>query len=335
MGTRGSDNQKPVLISTFSRPKDRASRVFLSYSHADAAYVERLEKYLLEKGVDAWFDSQLKPGDMLSPALEAVMLEARCLIVVMSPQSAVSPWVKDEIGYARDIGLKIFPLLLSGDRWMLLSSQISEDVRSGSMPSSKFVDELKDHLEPRPSRVLDPKPDAGDSARAAEGVTPPPAGLDQVQEYVAASDWRAADVATYDVLLNLCGDTGPRRGLRSKRLSTELLAAIDYADLEAIDRIWATGSDNRFGIAAKLQVWQRHARASWDQADEWALADHLGWRSAGDHLRSYDDLQFTAVAPLGHLPSFRNPRLDGDARRVSLWISATTTIMKRFNECQS
>ncbi|HLY30012.1 MAG TPA: PQQ-binding-like beta-propeller repeat protein, partial [Ktedonobacterales bacterium] len=87
--------------------------VFISYSRADAARIDRLEAYLIGYGFQPWVDrSQLEGGQQWATHIEQAIQECAVVVVGLSPEAAISPWVTDELLYARQLGKPIIPVLL-------------------------------------------------------------------------------------------------------------------------------------------------------------------------------------------------------------------------------
>jgi hypothetical protein len=88
------------------------SRLFISYSRADGEFVLRLAGDLRAAGVDLWLDQEdIPPGARWDRAVEEAMKAAPSLLVVLSPVSAASQNVLDEVSYALDTGKRIIPIL--------------------------------------------------------------------------------------------------------------------------------------------------------------------------------------------------------------------------------
>jgi tetratricopeptide (TPR) repeat protein len=112
--------------------------VFISYSHDDQAYVERLAAYLEASGVPCWYDHELAVGDRWEHVIRAEIDQCAALVVVMTPASDASDWVKRELDRAAR-RKPIFPLLLNGEPFFRLSDVQFENVVDGRMPSAAFV----------------------------------------------------------------------------------------------------------------------------------------------------------------------------------------------------
>ena len=77
--------------------------IFLSYSSEDIEFVRRLRNDLVENGFNAWMDETHIPGghhwdDTVEEALE----NSELLILLISPNSVKSSFVRDEMDYALD-----------------------------------------------------------------------------------------------------------------------------------------------------------------------------------------------------------------------------------------
>ncbi len=108
-----------------------SGRVFISHASRDDAFVRDLRLALEGQGIPVWVDSRnLRGGDALAPEIEQAIEEARQVIVVLSPHTINSPWVRREIRQAceveqhrKDTGYRVIPLLLPGveptalERW--------------------------------------------------------------------------------------------------------------------------------------------------------------------------------------------------------------------------
>jgi len=65
-----------------------APDVFLSYSHADVEWAEKLRKELEERGISVLSDREVKPGDNWALALENAVKAAKTVILVIGPKGA-------------------------------------------------------------------------------------------------------------------------------------------------------------------------------------------------------------------------------------------------------
>ncbi len=86
------------------RPPDgnTGKRIFISYSHADRNFAEKLAHALHEEGEDVWWDRwEILAGDSLvGKIFEEGLSNAAAFVVLLSPNSAQSNWVRQELDVA-------------------------------------------------------------------------------------------------------------------------------------------------------------------------------------------------------------------------------------------
>jgi TIR domain len=95
--------------------------VFISHASADDVFVAELRGRLEVLGISVWVDSRsLRGGSKLAPEIEAAIAGAPHCLVVLSPSTVNSPWVRREVAKAlevargREDGYRVIPLLLPG-----------------------------------------------------------------------------------------------------------------------------------------------------------------------------------------------------------------------------
>ncbi len=75
--------------------------IFISYSSADVAQAEALEKLLQAKDLKVWRDkSELRPGDHVEFSVPEALKKSATVAVLWSESSIKSDWVKHEASYA-------------------------------------------------------------------------------------------------------------------------------------------------------------------------------------------------------------------------------------------
>lgn len=98
------------------------AHIFISHTSKDDGFVKELRESLEAYGLPVWADSRnLRGGSKLAPEIEAAIEAARQFIVVLSPNTINSPWVRKEIQKAleiertrKDEGYRAIPILLPG-----------------------------------------------------------------------------------------------------------------------------------------------------------------------------------------------------------------------------
>jgi hypothetical protein len=92
--------------------------MFISYSHADKDFVDKLAISLTSNRIPVWLDRwELKVGDSILDKLQEVLKDVRLLAVVLSKKSVESSWCRKELnaGILRELEEKhviVLPLLL-------------------------------------------------------------------------------------------------------------------------------------------------------------------------------------------------------------------------------
>ena len=74
--------------------------VFISNAEADQDLARRIARFLESSGFQVLDDSQVLPGDNWEDALSNALKESQAMVVLVSPQSAHSTRVSNEISYA-------------------------------------------------------------------------------------------------------------------------------------------------------------------------------------------------------------------------------------------
>ena len=106
-------------------------QVFLSYSGADRDFARQLASQLSKRGYDVWDSSdQLFPGDNWHLKIGEALQESKAMVVLLSPDSMKSQWVRREIEYAlgdRNYKGRLFPVLVRPAQdipWILRELQV-------------------------------------------------------------------------------------------------------------------------------------------------------------------------------------------------------------------
>jgi len=88
--------------------------VFITYSRADLAVAERLERALAAAGLPAWRDQNaVRPGDSFPDDIAAAIDSCFAVVWLASKASSQSTWVRRELAYATDAKKFIIPVHLN------------------------------------------------------------------------------------------------------------------------------------------------------------------------------------------------------------------------------
>lgn len=89
------------------------ANVFLSYDHEDVALARPIAAALEKAGHIVWYDRHIHGGAQYSRKIEQALDASDAVIVLWSPRSLESAWVRDEAAEGRDRG-KLVPLSVEG-----------------------------------------------------------------------------------------------------------------------------------------------------------------------------------------------------------------------------
>jgi hypothetical protein len=151
---------------------NRPPYIFISYSHDDKGYAHRLAEALEQEGLSAWIDDRIDYGTQWPDIIEEHLDSSSAFVVIMTPRSHQSNWVKNELSRAQRKGKPIYPLLLEGDEpWLSVEATQYVDVRSGAMPPQDFYENLAQFIPRRkpegPTAAIKDPEDAQVVARVA------------------------------------------------------------------------------------------------------------------------------------------------------------------------
>ena len=89
--------------------------VFVSYARADKALVVPLVAAIEAQGLSLWWDPDIAPGQQFDDQIETEMSAAKAVLVVWTPTSVTSRWVRGEAREAADRGILV-PVRLDNAR---------------------------------------------------------------------------------------------------------------------------------------------------------------------------------------------------------------------------
>ena len=203
-------------------------KLFISHSHKDRDFAERLARDLIAQGQDVWLDKwEIQPGDsIVSKIFEEGLSNASAFAIVLSKESVRSKWVREELNIAtvrriEDL-TRVIPLLkedveipsaLRTLHWVDMRSNFEDGVRA-------IVNAL--------AGVSD-KPTLGDIPAHLRSIAEPVAGLSRIASTVGLYLLQATDV-----------DEPFLRGIRNKELA-ESLSFTPTEVNDAVDELESQG----------------------------------------------------------------------------------------------
>jgi hypothetical protein len=102
------------------------AKVFISYSHADRKWLERLKRHLKplvrEGGLDCWDDTHIRPGDDWQEEIRTALDTAQAAVLLISADFFASDFIDESelpplLTAAQDRGVRVLPLILSASRF--------------------------------------------------------------------------------------------------------------------------------------------------------------------------------------------------------------------------
>ena len=149
--------------------------IFLSYARHDRATARAFAECLAEEGFKVWWDASLHSGETFDEVIERNLREAKAVVVLWSPRSVASRWVRAEATLA-DRRNKLVPAIIEPcDRPIVFelthTAELSDWQGDRSDPRWRiFVEDLMrlTHAQDRSDEATAPEP-------APKADEPPPA----------------------------------------------------------------------------------------------------------------------------------------------------------------
>lgn len=168
--------------------KPSRTQVFISYSHQDAKWLERLRVHLKplerEHAVQIWDDTKIAPGAGWREEIERAVESAKVAVLLVSADFLASDFIAGDelpplLSAAREEGAVILPIILSPSRF--LRTKGLAHLQSVNSPSAPLIDMTRGEQEAVFVKVaecieaaLDVAPDVSQGALAAAETAGPP-----------------------------------------------------------------------------------------------------------------------------------------------------------------
>jgi hypothetical protein len=116
----------PEVFSALPVPKESVNSVFISYSHRDSDFLERLMVHLkpLEKEglIDLWVDTKLQAGDQWRTTIEKALACARVAVLLITADFLASDFIVDNelpplLEKAESEGTRVIPVIVKPCRF--------------------------------------------------------------------------------------------------------------------------------------------------------------------------------------------------------------------------
>ena len=118
----------------------------------------------------------------------------------------------------------------------------------------------------------------------------------QLKAYLQNKEWQQADTETNKLILTIADE--------KSALDADSISKLDCESLEKIDELWTSNSDGKFGFTPQKQAYLETGNEfnEYTQSTYEEFGNKVKWRGFGV-WNLYDNLNFTNIAPVGHLPS--------------------------------
>jgi TIR domain len=150
-------SRRVLYLEHFVAPKVQITKpVFISYSHKDAKWLEKLKQFLRpledQELIRVWDDTEIRPGSEWLDDIRKALESARVAVFLLTQNFLDSPFIREKelpvlIEAAKNRGCLIF--------WIAVSSTTFEDSPlakfQGAIPPSEPLDLMS---EPEQSKVL-------------------------------------------------------------------------------------------------------------------------------------------------------------------------------------
>ncbi len=89
-----------------------AKKIFLSYSHKNKDFAEKVANDLEKVGHEVWWDiTDIEGGDRWAKEIQEGITQSEIFVIIVSPDAIISEWVEKEFIFASNKNMKIIPLL--------------------------------------------------------------------------------------------------------------------------------------------------------------------------------------------------------------------------------
>jgi hypothetical protein len=155
--------------------------IFLSYARHDRPTARTFARCLEEEGYTVWWDASLHSGETFDEVIEQSLRDARAVVVLWSPRSVASRWVRAEATLA-DRRNKLVPAIIEDcDRPIAFELTHTADLSGWDGDRDDvhwrvFVEDLRRHTHAPAHAVLPPPVAAAEPVRPSQPpVSPAPA----------------------------------------------------------------------------------------------------------------------------------------------------------------
>ncbi len=303
--------------------------IFISHASADDGFVRELRIKLELQGLTVWVDSRnLRGGDQLKPEIKQAIEEARHVLVVLSPKTINSAWVRDEIQMAEDVAktknkknedYRVIPLMLTGIEPAALKMWFKEEP-VGEKINQLEVGNLQENLPHILAALGERLPDDRPASTAIKTKPVAELLLELSDPKLTQQEDGTFQISSKAELEYIPADN-IQPSVKSRRfLFTSPIGQIELDDLRwYLEKyyLWPTGlfQDRTKEIEAKLPQWGKALYQAIFEQDECRTVIE-GWNQATDNDRHFSVRIDAAV--LGDNEDEQNNALEAASKLQSL-----------------
>lgn len=107
---KSESRSQPVAAKTDGNVT--AQYVFIAYAREDKVFVDELAERLRNARIALWYDDRIEVGTTIDLEIQEKIRHCYAMILIMSPESSESEYVKDEIACAKDNKKTLIPIQL-------------------------------------------------------------------------------------------------------------------------------------------------------------------------------------------------------------------------------
>jgi hypothetical protein len=198
---RGRDQRRAgeqCVGGNFSGVCVSGTDIFLSYARQDRARARTFAECLKDEGFQVWWDASLHSGETFDEVIERNLRDARAVVVLWSPRSVASRWVRAEATLA-DRRNKLVPAIIEPcDRPIVFelthTAELSDwDGDTSDVHWRTFVEDLH--------RMIDKAREAGADQVAASAQPSPLRKVEDISARASAQTRQPLRPGNHEVLL--------------------------------------------------------------------------------------------------------------------------------------
>ena len=87
-------------------------RVFISYSHADRPYAQKIAEILIRNGIKPMWDKDFAFGQGFHEQIKRFIAHSHVFLPILTPEANRRKWVHEEIGYAMALNIPTVPVAI-------------------------------------------------------------------------------------------------------------------------------------------------------------------------------------------------------------------------------